>query len=78
LGWALFLLALSRKTLEKERPMNTKDQDPQREEVENPMQERPSVVGNEIDVLAAEEILAARRREAQEETGRTSTILFVP
>lgn len=58
--------------------MNTKDQDPQREEIENPMQERPSVVVNERDVLPAEEILAARRRETQEETGRTSTILFVP
>ncbi len=58
--------------------MNTKNETAKKELVENPMQERPSVIGNEKDVLAAEEILSARRLEAQEETRQTSTMLFVP
>ncbi len=58
--------------------MNTKNEKPKAEKVKNPMQERPSVVGDEKGMLTAEAILAARRLEAQKEAGRTSTILFVP
>jgi len=47
-------------------------------EFENPMQERPSVTVDERDVLAAEVVFAARRLEAQNDAGHTSTILFVP
>jgi len=73
-----FFWALSRKSLEKERTMNTKIEEPKAKKIENPMQERPSVVGDERNVLTAEAILAARRLEAQKEAGRASTILFVP
>jgi len=58
--------------------MDTKNENPKTEKVENPMQERPSAVGDEREVLSAEAILAARRLEAQKEAGRASTILFVP
>ena len=58
--------------------MNTMNENPKTEKVDNPMQERPSVVGNESGVLAVEEILEARRLEAQKEAERTSTTLFVP
>ena len=47
-------------------------------EIENPMQERPSAMVDERDVLAAEAVFAARRLEARQEAGHTSTILFVP
>jgi len=47
-------------------------------EFDNPMQERPSVMVDERDVLAAEAVFAARRLEARQEAGYTSTILFVP
>jgi len=58
--------------------MNKKNENLKTEKVDNPMQERPSVVGNERGVLAAEEILEARRLEAKKEAERTSTTLFVP
>lgn len=47
-------------------------------EFENPMQERPSAAVDERDVLEAEAVFAARRLEARQEAGHTSTILFVP
>jgi len=47
-------------------------------EIENPMQERPSATVDERDVLAAEAVFAARRQEVRQEAGHTSTILFVP
>jgi len=75
---AFFCWALSRKENTKERIMQTKNENQKAEKVDNPIQERPSVMVDESDVLAADAVLAARRLEVQKEAGRTSTILFVP